>query len=72
MPRSNSSAACRSWPRSSATSQTHAVIDAGHQPGRVLPLVVAHQHPAGAAGQIGHVRTPLVQDQVQVPAEGNC
>jgi hypothetical protein len=38
--RPNSSAACRSWPRSSATSETTPGVDAGHQPVRVLALVV--------------------------------
>jgi hypothetical protein len=68
------------WPNSSAArplagaqfgnQRDHAGIDAGHQPVGFLATVVAHQQPAGAAGQIGHVRAPLVEDQVQVPAEG--
>ena len=50
----------------------HAGVDAGHQLVGFLALVVARQHPAGAAGQIGHVGAPLVEDPVQVPAEGIC
>jgi hypothetical protein len=30
-----------------------------------IPLVAVHQQPAGAAGQIDHVRAPLVEDQVK-------
>ena len=40
-----------------------------HQPGRVLSLAVARQQPAGVAGQIGHVRAPLVEDQAQAGAQ---
>ena len=57
---------------SGTTSETTPWADAGHEPVRVLPLVVAHEQPAGAAGQIGHVRTALIEDQIQVPAEGIC
>jgi hypothetical protein len=46
----------------------HAGVDAGHQP-IGLALVVAAQHPAGAAGRIGHVRASLVEDQVQAGAQ---
>jgi hypothetical protein len=59
----NSSAACRSWPRSSATSETHSGIDAGHQPIGFLAFVIADQQPAGAAGDVDHVRASLVEDQ---------
>jgi hypothetical protein len=30
---------------------------------------LAHQQPAGGAGQIGHVRAPLIEDQVEAGAE---
>jgi hypothetical protein len=50
----------------------HARVDAGHQRIGFLPLVVAHQHPAGAAVDIGHFCSPLVEDQIEVPAEGIC
>ena len=39
--------------------------DAGHQSVGFLAPVIAHQHLAGAAGQIGHARATLVEDQVQ-------
>jgi hypothetical protein len=55
----NSSAACRSWPWSSARA-SHAGVDADHQPIGLLSPVAAHQQPAGAAGQIGHVGTSEV------------
>jgi hypothetical protein len=32
-------------------------------------LVVPAQYPAGAAGQIRHIGTPLVQDQVEAGAQ---
>jgi hypothetical protein len=51
--RPNSSAACRSSPRSSATSETG--VDTRHQPVGLLALAVAHQQPGGLAGQIGQV-----------------
>jgi hypothetical protein len=38
----------------------------------LLALVVAHQQSAGAAGQIGDVGAALIEDQIQVPAEGIC
>jgi hypothetical protein len=52
------------------------VIEAGsirinHRPRHSLDPGYAQQ-PAGAAGRIGHVCASLVQDQVQVPAEGIC
>src|ERR1019366_6150105 len=40
-------------------------IDARHQPIGLLALVVAHQQFAGAAGDIGHLCAPLIQDQVE-------
>ena len=52
---SSSSAAWRSWPRSSPTSD-HAGVDAVDLPVGFLSLVAAHQQPAGATGDIGHVR----------------
>jgi hypothetical protein len=52
--------------------RNHAGLDTGHHPVRFLSLVAAHQHSAGAAGQIGHVRAPLIEGQIQVPAEGIC
>jgi hypothetical protein len=42
----------------------HAGVDAGHHPVGFLPLAAARQQPAGTPGQIGHVRTPLIQDPV--------
>jgi hypothetical protein len=50
--------------------RNHLGADPRHQPIGLLALVVARQHPAGAAGNIGNVRAPLVEDQIQVPAEG--
>jgi len=47
----------------------HAGVDAGHQLVGFLALVVAHQHPAGAAGRIGHIGAPLVKDQVEAGAQ---
>ena len=44
----------------------------GHQPGRVLALVVPAQYPAGGAAQIGHVRAPLVEDQLEAGARCGC
>ena len=41
----------------------HAGVDAGHQPIGFLALGVAHQQSAGTAGDIGHFRAPLVEDQ---------
>ena len=35
------------------------------KPAAFLSPVAAHQQPAGGAGQIGHVRAPLLQDQIQ-------
>jgi hypothetical protein len=31
---------------------------------------VTDEYPAGAAGDISHVRDPLAEAQIQVPAEG--
>jgi hypothetical protein len=47
----------------------HAGVDADHQPIGPLALVVAHQQPTGAAGQIGHIGALLVQDQIQAGAQ---
>jgi hypothetical protein len=47
----------------------HARVDARRQPVGLRSLVVAAKQPAGAAGQIGHVPAPLVQDQVQAGAQ---
>ena len=47
----------------------HAAVDAEHEPVGFLALVIAHQQPAGVAGQIGHVRAPLVEDQVKAGAQ---
>ena len=41
----------------------HAGADAEYQSIGLLALVVPAQYPAGAPGQIGRVRAPLVQDQ---------
>src|ERR1035437_3253677 len=66
---SSSSAACRSWPRSSPTSETTPGGEAGHQPIGFFPLVVPAEQPAGAAGQIGHVRAPMIEDQLEAGAQ---
>jgi hypothetical protein len=68
----NSSAAWRSWPRNSATSATTPGSEAGHQLACFLALGVARQQPAPATGDVDQVGTSLVEDQVQVPAEGSC
>jgi hypothetical protein len=47
----------------------HAGGATGHQDVGFLPPVVAHQQPAGAAGQIGHVGASLVEDQIQAGAQ---
>jgi hypothetical protein len=47
----------------------HAGVDARDELIRFLPFVAAHQQRAGAAGQIGHVRAPLVEDQAQAGAQ---
>src|ERR1019366_5687659 len=65
----SSSAAWRSWPRSSATSETTPGSIQVHQPIGLLPLVAAHQQSAGAAGRIGHVGTPLIEDQLEAGAK---
>jgi hypothetical protein len=41
------------------------VAGGDHQSIGFFAFVVAHKQPAGAARQIGHVRAPLVQDQVR-------
>ena len=45
-------------------------VDAEDQPIGFLALVVAHQHPARVAGQIGHVGALLIEDQVEAGVEG--
>jgi hypothetical protein len=47
----------------------HAGVDAGHQPVGFLAFVVPAKHPAGAAGQIGHVRAPVVQEKLEADAQ---
>ena len=47
----------------------HAGADARDELIRFLALVVVHQHPARATGDIGHVRAPLLQDQIQAGAQ---
>jgi len=47
----------------------HPGVDAGHQPVGFLALVAAYQQPAGAAGQIGHFRAPLIEDQTEAGAQ---
>jgi hypothetical protein len=47
----------------------HPGVDADHQPSGFLAPVVAHQHPAGAAGRIGHVGTPLIEHEFQASAQ---
>ena len=49
--------------------RNHARVGAGHQPTGFLSFVVAHQHPAGAAGGGGYVRAPLVKDHIQAGAQ---
>ena len=44
-------------------------VNADHQSIGFLALVVAQQQPAGAAGQIRHIRAPLIQDQVKAGAQ---
>jgi hypothetical protein len=41
----------------------HAGVDAGHQPVHFLPHVVPAEESAGAAGHVGDVGTPFIQDQ---------
>jgi hypothetical protein len=47
----------------------HAGVDARHQPIGFLSFVVAHQQPAAAAGDIGHVGAPLLEDQIEAGTE---
>jgi hypothetical protein len=47
----------------------HHGADAGHQPVGFLALVAARQQSARSAGQIGHVRAPLIDDQVEAGAQ---
>ena len=47
----------------------NAGVDAADLQISFLPLVAAHQQPAGAARQIGHVSGPLIGDQVQAGAQ---
>ena len=49
--------------------RNHAGVDANHQLVGSPALVVPSQYPAGAAGQIRHIGTPLVQDQVEAGAQ---
>jgi hypothetical protein len=44
-------------------------VDAGQQPIGFLALIVRAEQTARAAGQIGHVRAPLVEDQVEAGAQ---
>ena len=48
--------------------RNHAGMDVDYQPVGFLALVVPAQYPAGAAGQIGYVRAPLIKDEVKVGA----
>jgi hypothetical protein len=47
----------------------HAGVDADYQPIGSPAFVVPAQQPAGAAGGVGHVRPPLVQDQFEAGAQ---
>ena len=47
----------------------HPGVDAGHQSIGLLAFGVPAQQPAGAAGQIGDVRAPLMVDQVEAGAQ---
>jgi hypothetical protein len=62
---SSSWAACRSWPRGSATTPGSMRVTSrpAHFPSSRAPAT------AGAAGHIGHVRAPLVEDQIQAGAQ---
>jgi hypothetical protein len=68
----SSSTACAHGRGSSATSET--TLRAIRVTGRSdsLPLWSPQSNPAGAAGQVGPFRSPLVEGQIQVPAEGIC
>jgi hypothetical protein len=57
--RSNSSAARRSWPRSSATSETTQGSMRGHHPVGFLAFVAPAQRPIGTAGNGDHVGASL-------------
>jgi hypothetical protein len=67
------------WPNSSAArplagaqfgnQRDHAGIDAGHQPVGLPTLVVPADQPAGVAGDIDHVRAPLLEDRIEAGAE---
>jgi hypothetical protein len=65
----SSSAARRSWPAQFGDQRNHAGGDADYQPIGSPAFVVPVQQPAGAAGQIGHVRTPFLQDQIEAGAQ---
>ena len=52
-----------------ARPRDRAGVDARYRPIGFLARVVAHLEPAGAAGRIGHVRAPLIQDQVEAGAQ---
>ena len=79
---SSSSAVWRSRPAEFRDPRDHAGVDAEYQSIGFLAFIVATQQPAGAAGDIGHVHAPLIQDQVKAgteaipafgaPRRGNC
>ena len=49
--------------------RNRAGVGTGHQPVGFLSPAIAHQHPAGADGQLDQLRTTLLEDQIEAGAQ---